>query len=80
MMPQGVRDLVAEPESFDPIPLEVGRVYIAKIEDSADSGEGLADIDGHLVFVPGVRPGQDVRIRITKVIGRFAFGEVEKKL
>lgn len=70
--------MVAEPELPKPIPLEVGMVYIAKVEDSADSGEGLASVNGHLVFVPGVRPGQDVRIRITKIFGRFAFGEVEK--
>jgi predicted RNA-binding protein with TRAM domain len=78
MMPQGEENLVAESESQEPIPLEVGTVYIAKIEDSTDSGEGLANLNGHIVFVPGVRPGQDVRIKITKILGRFAFGEVEK--
>ncbi|MCK4443545.1 MAG: TRAM domain-containing protein [Thermoplasmata archaeon] len=69
---------MTEPESGKPIPLEVGKVYLANIEDSGGSVEGLANLNGHLVFVPGVRPGQDVRIRITKILGRVAFGEIER--
>ncbi len=75
---QGERRLAEEPESHEPGALEVGKIYIAKIEDLNDSGEGLADLNGHIVFVRGVKPGQDVRVKITKILGRFAFGEVEK--
>ncbi len=64
-----------DPTTGEPIPLEIGKVYLATIEDSGDNGEGLANLDGYIVFVPDAKPGQNVKIRITKVFGRLAFGE-----
>jgi len=64
-----------DPTAGEPTPLEIGKVYLATIEDSGDTGEGLANLDGYIVFVPGAKPGQNVKVRITKVLGRFAFGE-----
>jgi predicted RNA-binding protein with TRAM domain len=70
--------LADESETTNDEPLETGKIYLARIEDSVESGEGLANLNGHLVFVPGCRAGQDVKIKVTKVFGRFAFGEIVK--
>jgi predicted RNA-binding protein with TRAM domain len=70
--------LAEDPETTKDMPLEAGKVYLARIEDSGETGEGLADLNGHLVFVRGARPGQDVKIKVTKIFGQFAFGEVVK--
>ncbi|MEE9223514.1 MAG: TRAM domain-containing protein [Thermoplasmata archaeon] len=67
-----------EPETTEDALLEAGKIYLARIEDSGETGEGLATLNGHLVFVQGARPGQDVKIKVTKVFGRFAFGEIVK--
>jgi predicted RNA-binding protein with TRAM domain len=65
-------------EAPEEILLETGKVYLARIEDTGETGEGLADLNGYLVFVRGAKPGQDVKIKVTKIFGRFAFGEIVK--
>ncbi len=67
-----------EPGTAEDVPLEAGKIYLARIEDSGQTGKALADLNGRLVFVQGARPGQDVKIKVTKVFGRFAFGEIVK--
>ncbi len=57
-------------------PVEEGKVYEAKIEDMGREGDGLARIQNFVVFVPGTKVGDQVKIRITKVHRRMAFGEV----
>ena len=58
------------------VPVEEGKVYEAKIEDIGREGDGLARIQNFVVFVPGTKVGDQVKIRITKVHRRMAFGEV----
>lgn len=42
-------------------------------------GDGLARIENFVVFVPGTKIGDKVKIRITRVLRRMAFGEVVKE-
>ncbi len=67
--------------SFRPsnVPVEEGKVYEAKIEDIGREGDGLARIQNFVVFVPGTKIGDEVKIRITKVHRRMAFGEVVRE-
>lgn len=58
------------------VPVEEGKVYEAKIEDIGREGDGLARIQNFVVFVPGTKVGDQVKVRITKVHRRMAFGEV----
>lgn len=67
-----------ELDSTEDVTLETGKVYLARIEDSGETGEGLANLNGNVVFVKDAKPGQDVKIKITKIFGRFAFGEIVK--
>ncbi len=61
------------------VPVEEGKVYEAKIEDIGREGDGLARIQNFVVFVPGTKVGDEVKIRITKVHRRMAFGEVVRE-
>jgi len=57
-------------------PVEVGKEYNVTISDTSRRGEGIARIEGFVVFVPGTKNGQKVRIRVTQVSERFASGQV----
>ena len=57
-------------------PVEVGKEYNVSIAEISRRGDGLARIEGFVVFVPGTQRGQNVRIKITQVSDRFASGQV----
>jgi predicted RNA-binding protein with TRAM domain len=60
-------------------PVEEGKVYEARIEDIGREGDGFARIQNFVVFVPGTNAGDQVKVRITRVLRRMAFGEVVKE-
>jgi len=57
-------------------PVEVGKEYNVTISDTSRRGEGIAKIDGFVIFVPGTRMGQSTRIKVTQVSERFANGQI----
>lgn len=57
-------------------PVEVGKEYNVTISDTSRRGEGIAKIDGFVIFVPGTKLGQSLRIKVTQVSERFASGQV----
>jgi len=57
-------------------PVEVGKEYNVSISDTSKRGEGIARVNGFVIFVPGTRQGQNVRIKVTQVSERFASGQV----
>ncbi len=57
-----------------PAPVEVGKEYDVKIEDIAREGDGIARIEGFVIFVPQAKVGDEVKIQIDKVMRRFAIG------
>jgi predicted RNA-binding protein with TRAM domain len=57
-------------------PVEVGKEYNVSISDTSRRGEGIARVEGFVVFVPGTKQGQNVRIKVTQVSERFASGQV----
>ncbi|TGC11035.1 TRAM domain-containing protein [Methanolobus halotolerans] len=59
-------------------PIDVGETYEVTIEDIAKEGDGIARIEGFVIFVPGAEVGDTVNIRITKVLRKFAFSEIEE--
>jgi len=56
-------------------PVEEGKEYEVEIEDLSRRGDGLAKIEGFIVFIPGTKPGDRVNIRVTQVRDRFAVSE-----
>ena len=61
---------------FPPKPVEMGKEYDVEIVETSSRGEGIARIKGLVCFVPNAKPGEHVRIRITRVSRRFAEAEL----
>ena len=59
-----------------PAPVNVGETHDVKIESKGKGGDGIARIQGLVVFVPGTNSGDEVKVRITAVRRRFATAEV----
>ncbi|MGZ7068535.1 MAG: TRAM domain-containing protein [Methanobacterium sp.] len=57
-------------------PLNEGEEYDVKIEDMGRDGDGIAKIEGFIVFVNGAKLGDEVKIRITSVRRNFAFADI----
>lgn len=57
-------------------PLNEGEEYDVKIEDMGRDGDGIAKIEGFIVFVSGAKVGDEVKIRINSVRRNFAFAEI----
>jgi predicted RNA-binding protein with TRAM domain len=57
-------------------PLNEGEEYDVKIEDMGRDGDGIARIEGFVVFVNGAKMGDEVKIRINSTRRNFAFAEV----
>ena len=47
-----------------------------KIESVGREGDGIAKIDGFVVFVADTNVGETVDVRITKVARKVAFAEI----
>lgn len=62
--------------SFKPKPVEVGKEYDVTISDMSRRGDGIAKIDGFVIFVAGGKQGQSARIKVTQVFNRYAMGTV----
>ena len=58
------------------VPVNVGDEMDVKIEAVGEKGDGVAKVKGFVVFVPNVKEGDNVRIRVTKVLRKVGFGEV----
>ncbi len=71
---RGKRDF--SPRRFPPKPVEIGKEYDVEIEELSRRGEGIARIKGLVCFVPDSKPGDHVKIRITRISRRFAEAEV----
>jgi len=57
-------------------PVEVGTEYDVKIEDQGKTGDGIARVEGFVIFIPNTEVGQEVKIKINATRRKFAFGEV----
>lgn len=57
-------------------PVKVGDELDVKIEAVGEKGDGIAKKDGFVLFVPGTKQGDEVRIRVTRVLQKVGFAEV----
>ncbi|MEM2924779.1 MAG: TRAM domain-containing protein [Methanocellales archaeon] len=56
-------------------PVTVGNTYDVKIEDIAREGDGIARIQGFVIFVPNTKVGDEVKIKVSTVKRNFAIAE-----
>jgi predicted RNA-binding protein with TRAM domain len=64
---------------FIPKPVEVGKEYEVDITEKSRRGEGIAKIQGLVLFVRNANPGDHVTVKITRISSRFAEAEVTGK-
>ena len=57
-------------------PVKVGEEVEVTIEAVGAKGDGIAKKEGFVIFVPNTSTGDNVKIRITKVLSNVAFAEV----
>jgi len=63
-------------ESSSPAPVKVGDEFEVTIEAVGAKGDGIAKKEGFVLFVPGVQKGDNVKIRVTRVLRKVGFAEV----
>ena len=61
-------------------PVEEGKEYDVAIDAQGAKGDGIAHVEGFVIFVAGAKVGDNVRIKITALRRTFAIGEVVQKL
>ncbi|HIH31784.1 TPA: TRAM domain-containing protein [Candidatus Woesearchaeota archaeon] len=57
-------------------PVKEGEELDAVIEAVAEKGDGIAKKAGFVIFVPGTKVGDKVKIRVKKVAKKVAFADV----
>ena len=57
-------------------PISEGEEYDVKIEDVGRTGDGIARIEGFVVFVSGGKVGDEIKIRVNTVKKNFGFAEI----
>jgi len=60
-------------------PVKVGDEVEVRVEAVGGKGDGIAKKDGFVLFVPGTKAGDNVRIKITRVLDKVGFAEVVGK-
>lgn len=64
-------------------PVREGEEFDVTIEAVGEKGDGIARRKGFVLFVPRTKAGDEVRIRVTKVLAKVGFaekiGDAEKK-
>jgi predicted RNA-binding protein with TRAM domain len=59
----------------EPKPVKPGEEYDVEITEVGAKGDGIARISNFVVFIPDVKKGDKVKIKINDVRNRFATGE-----
>jgi len=61
-------------------PVKMGETHEVWIDSVGEKGDGIARVKGFVLFVPNVKKGDYVKIRITKVLQKVGFAEVVEQL
>ena len=57
-----------------PKPVEVGKEYEVEGTDISRKGDGIARVQGFVVFVENGKVGNKIKVKVTEVADRFAKG------
>jgi len=58
-------------------PVEVGKEYEVDITEISRKGDGIARVQGFIVFVENAKVGNKIRVKVTEVADRFAKATIE---
>ena len=57
-------------------PVKEGETYDITIEGIGSKGDGIGKIQGFVIIVPGVKKGDNVKVKVNAVRGKVGFAEV----
>ena len=57
-------------------PVEEGKEYEVTIDAKGAKGDGIAHVEGFVIFVSGGNVGEKVKVKVTMVKRTFAIGEI----
>ena len=57
---------------FSPKPVEIGKEYDVDVTEVSRQGDGIARVQGFVIFVKNGKPGQKVKVQVNQVGARFA--------
>jgi predicted RNA-binding protein with TRAM domain len=57
------------------VPVEEGTEYEVTIDAQGTKGDGIAHIEGFVIFIPNAKIGEKIKIKITALRRTFAVGE-----
>jgi predicted RNA-binding protein with TRAM domain len=58
-------------------PVEVGKTYDIDISEITGKGDGIARVQGFIVFIENGKIGNKIRVKVTEVADRFAKATIE---
>lgn len=64
------------PPGRDIAPVSVGEELDVMIEAVGEKGDGVAKVKGFVLFIPNVKEGQNVKVRVSKVLRKVGFADV----
>jgi predicted RNA-binding protein with TRAM domain len=56
--------------------INVGNIYKVKILGVGKDGDGFTKVNNFIIFIPATTKDQEVNIKITRVLKKYAFGKV----
>ena len=59
-----------------PKPVEVGKEYDVQVTETSQRGDGIARIQGFVIFVKNGRAGENLKVKVNSVGSRFAIAEI----
>jgi predicted RNA-binding protein with TRAM domain len=59
-----------------PKPVEVGKEYDVQITETSQRGDGVARIEGFVIFVRNGKAGENVKVKVNSVGNRFAIADI----
>ncbi len=59
--------------------LEEGRKFNVTVEHESDLGDGLAKVEGTVVFLPAVGEGSEFKVRIIRSYEKVAFAQIVRE-
>ncbi len=70
------RGAMEKPRKFEiPKPVAIGDIVDVTIESQGGQGDGIAKVDGFVIFVKGVKKGESCKVKITDVKRTYGVGE-----
>lgn len=59
-----------------PKPVETGKEYDVSVTEISRKGDGIARVEGFVIFVKNGKVGQNTKVKITEVGQRFATADI----